>query len=133
MTDSLKDFLVFLNKNSGQLDALAVRDPATYSNVANFKARATDPNMTYGGNVEIDWPAAVKSEWTKKYKLLESYAKSTDANAVEPWTRELDHLQIIEYGKLVETVPAPKIDWRKIKPSTNPSSPPSGNEASGTP
>jgi hypothetical protein len=113
MTGSLNTFLAYINQNQAKVSALAATNPSIYERIANFKTNVNDPSLTSPGRVRIDWPVAVKSEWDAKYKLLESYGKSTNANSVEPWLQQLDHLQNIEYEKLIGSVPSPKIDWRK--------------------
>lgn len=117
MTGSLSHFLVYVKKNPAKVNALATSDPSIYTSVVSFKANVADPNLLSGSHVMVDWPSAVKSEWRVKYKLLVGYGKSTDADSVQEWVQQLDHLQNIEFSKLVASVPSPKIDWQKPAPT----------------
>jgi hypothetical protein len=108
MTDTLKDFVLQADRNRAQLDRLATTDPSLFVKIRTFKLSATDPVIPANVYFPFDWPGIVKTEWAKRYKLLESYGKSTDMAAVPVWHKQLDNLQDIEFAQLVRSTGSQK-------------------------
>lgn len=110
MTDSLKDFVLHADRNEAQLDNLAATDPSLSAKIKNFKLIAVDRTPPANVYFPFDWPGILKTEWIKRYKLLESYGKSIDMAAVPVWHKQLDNLQDIEFAQLVRSTASQKPD-----------------------
>lgn len=104
MTDSLKDFVAQASRSESQLVRLQATDPVLFSKINNFKASATNDRKPENLYFTGEWPSVLKGEWTKRYKLLESYGGSTTSTgAVAIWQKQLDNLQDIQFSQMVRS------------------------------
>jgi hypothetical protein len=104
MTEALTDFASLADKRESEVGALALKDPGTYNSIKTFKMYVSEPGVPSKLFFATDWPTAVKSQWIKKYRVLEGFAKVTDDSAIPVWHAQLDTLQRMEYGKLVRAM-----------------------------
>ena len=108
MVETLADFVSYTDRRGPEVTALATTNPYAYNGIINFKLNAKDEKAPIRTYFATDWPTAIKSQWIKRYKILESYAKSTDENSAVKWEAQLDGLQRLEYAKLFRAIEAEK-------------------------